>query len=313
MADLVQSFAPPTYWQQFEDLTLGMAQSFFSDATAQKIGRPGLSQDGLDVLAWGRIGQVGIQCKRREALDANNDLRAGGAVTIDDLKAAVLKAEAFKTPFKLFILATTAKAETTLQADVASLSASRVANGQSRVQVWSWQDYEAQLNHDWRLQGRYYESVQQGLSPRERNLVTLSVFADAFSRAAFRDPLSCEHPDRFMQAIEATQRALSLGELFDRDGQHVRTAIGGFRKLSDPALVQAMSAVDQQLSHFRGEFLRAKHARAIIEHPDFLEIPDHRMKQELEDQRARTVELLDAALTLAGLTPLGYGRPHPRS
>src|SRR5690349_24317872 len=97
MSVITQHFQPPLYWQQFEDLTLGVFRFVFNDPRATKFGRLGQAQNGVDV--YGRVngkGELfGVQCKRMEELDKNNNPIPGGAISRKLLHVEIENARSF--------------------------------------------------------------------------------------------------------------------------------------------------------------------------------------------------------------------------
>lgn len=74
MSTISQFFQPPLYWQQFEQLTVGLLREVYDIPTAQQFGRPGQAQNGVDVFGRSkRFGMIGVQCKRLADLDVNGD------------------------------------------------------------------------------------------------------------------------------------------------------------------------------------------------------------------------------------------------
>ncbi|CAM3121566.1 hypothetical protein EJ082_15120 [Brevundimonas diminuta] len=305
MPNVVQGFAPPAYWQAFEDLTVSVARLTFDDPAPQKVGRPGQSQHGLDVIVELPDGRrFGIQCKRREDRDVNNDPLPGGPITLDAVEAALEEVKAYKSGLDRFILATSAKTDSGLQAQVAKLSDGRRRAGKFPVQVWSWADYEAALNRDAALQNEYYAMVAQGRTALERDRHLLELFAEAFSRPAFHDPLSCEHRDDFRQAISNTQKALATGELQDRHGHRLRRADGGWRTLSDDDHRKGLAGVADALQQFRVTLIEAERSGYVGQQGDWFMIYDTEVQADLERRREAVVVALDKVLRAAGLHPL---------
>lgn len=305
MSNLVQGLAPPAYWQAFEDLTVGVARVTFDDPAPQKIGRPGQAQQGLDVVIEPSDGcRVGIQCKRRDERDVNNDPLPGGPITLAAVEAALKEVEAYPGALDRFILATTAKTDSALQAQIAKLTDKRRSAGQSAVQVWSWADYEAALNRDAPLLNEYYAMVAQGRTAPERDRHLLELFAEAFSRPAFNDPLSCEHRDDFRRAISDTQQALATGELRDRRGGKLRRGDGGWRTLNDDGYREGIAAVAEALQQFRVALLEAEKSGQVGQHGDWFMIREPEVQANLERLRETVVVALDEVLEAAGLRPL---------
>lgn len=305
MPDITQAFAPPAYWQHLEDLTVGVARVVFGDPVPQKVGRHGQSQGGLDVLLTAEDGRtIGIQCKRRDDLDHENRPKVGGVITREILAQAIKDVETHPAKLDLFILATTAKPDTIIQNEAAVISKDRRKAGKFAVMTWSWGDYDAALNRDDRLQNDYYRTVAQGLTAAERDTVMLGLFAEAFLRPAFRDRLSCEHPDNFKRAVEDTQRALATGELVDREGRRVRRLTGGLRTLSDAGLRSGMETVSARLDDFRATLVNAERVGKVSQQSDWFMFHDGYVQDELEAARREVVTSLNLVLSQGGLAPL---------
>lgn len=133
MVQITQYFQPPLYWQQFEDLTQAVVQNVYGAPHADKIGRPGQSQQGVDVHAGrSRVGMLGVQCKRMDDLDENNDPRPGGAITRDILLDEIAKAKTFTPGLDVWILATTAKRDARIQKVARELDAEHTNLGLSK-------------------------------------------------------------------------------------------------------------------------------------------------------------------------------------
>ncbi|EJC64456.1 hypothetical protein Rleg5DRAFT_1177 [Rhizobium leguminosarum bv. viciae WSM1455] len=305
MPDITQAFATPAYWQQFEDLTVGVARVVFGDPAPQKVGRQGQSQGGLDVLVIAEDGRaIGIQCKRRDGLDQENRSKVGGVITREILARAIEDVETHPAKLDLFILATTAKPDTIIQNEAAMISSDRRKAKKFAVMAWSWGDYEAALNRDDRLQNDYYRTVAQGLTGAERDTLMLGLFAEAFLRPAFRDRLNCEHPDNFKKAVEDTQRVLATGELVDREGRMIRRLAGGLRSLSDDSLRSGMETVCARLDKFRATLVNAERVGTVSQQPDWFLFHDRNIQDALEAARREVVTALNSVLSKGGLALL---------
>ncbi|MBB3918667.1 hypothetical protein [Rhizobium fabae] len=305
MPDITQAFAPPAYWQQFEDLTVGVARVVFGDPVPQKVGRHGQSQGGLDVLLTAEDGRkIGIQCKRRDELDHENRPKVGGVITREILAQAIKDVETHPANLDLFIFATTAKPDTIIQNQAAVISGDRKKAGKFAVLIWSWGDYDAALNRDDRLQNEYYRTVAQSLTAVERDTMMLALFAEAFLRPAFRDRLSCEHPDNFKRAVENTQRVLATGELVDREGRRVRRLAGGMRILSDAGLRSGMETVSARLDDFRTKLVNAERVGKVSQQSGWFMFHDGDIQDELEAARREVVTSLNLVLSQRGLALL---------
>lgn len=128
---------PPTYWQDFEDLCYLVWVDIWDDPHAQKVGRPGESQAGVDIVHEEPNGTLsrwfGVQCKLRDQL-------LGGTLEKEEVLALCDQAEAFTPPLSCLTIATTAPRSSTLQADVRQIDADRRWNRKFAVQVYGWDD-----------------------------------------------------------------------------------------------------------------------------------------------------------------------------
>jgi WD40 repeat protein len=129
-ADL-ERLPPPNEPAAFESLCLDLWKDIWGDPGAQKNGRSGQPQAGVDVYGQKDGKWVGVQCKQKNGL-----LRT--KVTIRELDAEVKKAWQFKTPLSVFILATTGPTDTKVQQRARELTEENRANGLFTVEVWSW-------------------------------------------------------------------------------------------------------------------------------------------------------------------------------
>lgn len=130
-----KQIAPPKDWSRFEDLCRALFSAVWNDPYAQKNGRSGQPQHGVDV--WGeshgaRSGTHCIQCKGK-------DINYHGKVTHSEFDTELAKAERFNPPPRLWILATTAPNDATLQEHVRLRSQERAAAGTFPVTVLGWE------------------------------------------------------------------------------------------------------------------------------------------------------------------------------
>lgn len=304
MGQIDQLFFPPRYWQQFEDLTLGCFREIIGDDYASKNGRNGSPQAGVDVYGKTRDGFTGIQCKQVDPIGPNGKLLPGGRVTKAVLEAEIAKAETFQPSLDVFVLATTATASAKLQETARLLSAEREASGKFRVVLWFWDDYVAFLNTSHRLQKWFYENVLQLVTRADEDQEILRFFAEAFHRPAFEHPLSVEDFDAFPQALEDTQTALRTGHLYDRRSRSLIRQGLSWRRLSDRRWRDGLARVDKVLAALRVELAQSEVAGLIVRRGAFMEIRDHRVRDELDRLRRACVDELNAVLCEARIDPV---------
>ncbi|MDP1940200.1 MAG: hypothetical protein Q8K54_06050, partial [Gallionella sp.] len=120
-----KQIAPPKEWGTFEDLCHALFKCVWQDPLAQKNGRKGQAQHGVDIygiLNADRISYWGIQCKGKES-------NYGSKAEWSEVLAEVAKAEKFSPKLDKWIFATTAPADATLQKAARELSSERSAKG----------------------------------------------------------------------------------------------------------------------------------------------------------------------------------------
>lgn len=145
---------PPRNWQDFEDLCLDLWRLKWNDPTAQKHGREGQKQFGVDVV--GRPGQgtalTGVQCKLLSQL-------AGRKLTLEMIEAEAEKAEVFEPPLSSFIIATTALRSGESQR--AALDLGNSNQFQFTILVFAWEDIWDDLEQPWAASvlAKYYPDL----------------------------------------------------------------------------------------------------------------------------------------------------------
>ncbi|MBD1827470.1 restriction endonuclease [Microcoleus vaginatus GB1-A2] len=122
----------PKSWDEFEDITWEIYKQKWHDNHAQKYGRSGQAQNGIDI--YGRQNSsgkyIGVQCKRYEDNKLNQQI----------IKEEIVKAECFSPPLSEYIIATTASRDTKLQDFVRSLNEERGLENKFPVYIVFWED-----------------------------------------------------------------------------------------------------------------------------------------------------------------------------
>ena len=306
MGQVTQFFQPPLYWQQFEDLTQSVVELVYGIATADKIGRPGQVQDGVDVYAARtRAGSIRVQCKRLDDLDENNNPLPGGPINRKLLKLEVEKALAFRPKLDVWVMSTTAKRDAGIQRQARLLDEEHRAAGRFQVQLWFWDDYVTWLNAYSDLQRRYYDQIIGVRNARDQDRLILETIATAFHRPAFTDPLEHEHFDNFLQALKDTQAALRTGELVDRESRHViRKAVGGWRYLEEPVWKAGLKDLDDELTELRGLLVAGIKDGRLEQRRGYLDVRDRGLARDLERRRRDCLARLNDLLVRAALRPI---------
>ncbi len=131
-----KQIASPRLWERFEDLCLSLFKTLWKDDLAQKHGRSGQSQHGVDIFGSpeGRRDIThGVQCKGK-------DQTYGHKATLAELRSEIEKAECFRPPLQDWTFATTAPRDAKLQLAAREISQERWRRGQFTVTVLGWED-----------------------------------------------------------------------------------------------------------------------------------------------------------------------------
>ncbi len=129
---MTETWPPPDDPVTFESLCLDLWQEIWGDPGADKNGRSGQAQAGVDVFGKYKGQQMGVQCKQKNGL-----LRT--QVTVKELEKEVEQALGFEPPLHSFILATTGPADAKVQKKARQISADHAEKGLFEVGVWSWE------------------------------------------------------------------------------------------------------------------------------------------------------------------------------
>jgi len=135
-----RQIAAPKNWQDFEELCLRLWRDMWGDPHAQKNGRGGQNQHGIDVFGKSAYdGQLhGVQCKGKNA-------NYGAQLTDKEIYKEADNADGFDDNLSSFTMATTAPRDEKLQAVCRDLNESNVHK--FTVSVWSWDDIEDELQY----------------------------------------------------------------------------------------------------------------------------------------------------------------------
>jgi hypothetical protein len=186
MPTVPQSELPrPKSWDEFEDIVWDLYVRLWSDPSAQRYGRSGQAQQGVDIYGQpGHLGgqYAGIQCKRYDA----------GNLTQAKIEAEIAKAETFDPPLAEYLIATTEPRSATLQQAVRKISEERQATADFLVHIVFWEDLCNHLadptNNDL-LQKHYgdwisrFQDIAYDQIPRYRADICLELVEHGFGRS----------------------------------------------------------------------------------------------------------------------------------
>ena len=134
----IEQWPPPNTPIAFESLCRDLWKDIWQDTSAQKNGRSGQRQAGVDVFGRHRGNWVGIQCKQKNGL-----LRT--KVTAAELEKEVEAAKQFNPPLVCFILATTGPQDAKVQQRAREITEQHKRQGLFNVEVWSWEEIWSEL------------------------------------------------------------------------------------------------------------------------------------------------------------------------
>jgi tetratricopeptide (TPR) repeat protein len=177
-----QQIAPLKAWDEFEDLCLALFRAEWQDSAAQKNGRQGQQQAGVDVFGINHAqggGLWGVQCKGKNR-------GYGSKLTQNEIDAELAKADTFQPKLAHWIIATTAANDAVLQAHARTLSAQRVAKQLCPVDVFFWDSIEALLHKHRDVAKIYYPEHFAPLPPPAKPLRLPAISLSAY----FADPLN---------------------------------------------------------------------------------------------------------------------------
>jgi len=209
----------PSNWQDFETLCHQLWKEIWCDPNAQRNGRAGQPQAGVDVYGRPiyRTSYEGVQCK-------DKDSRLGSFLTEKQLLEECTKAKDFNPALRSFTLATTASSDESLQ------ELARSYNEQRKfpfdVHVWSWSEIESEVACRPSLVTAFYQGA-----PAEAEDQTVKIAASAprdqfqafFARPQLTQTLGSSLKDSLAQvAYELCDNAFNHGK-----ARHVRLSFDG--------------------------------------------------------------------------------------
>ena len=143
-------FPKPRDDKEFEEMTRDLFAAHWKDDNTQVYGRPGQSQDGVDVYGQPNRSNLyyGIQCK----------LRSQGVLTQSGIEDEIKKARSFKHKLDTYIFVTTAPRDKTTQDLVEELSEAEQKRGGFKIQIRFWEDFCSLLAEHPRLIDKHYKT-----------------------------------------------------------------------------------------------------------------------------------------------------------
>jgi hypothetical protein len=304
------SLPPPQYWQDFQELTQAVAKQHYPKDQAHIYGREGQDQRGIDVYVEAQ--QIGVQAKNRRLFNQYGKLEPNGRLDVNQLKDIMKEASRFEPTLKTLIIATTALIDTGLQDEMFKINQRRRKKGQFPVEFWFWEDFQSDINNNQELLDLHYKKILPKIRGFDPDAVLLATVSDAFHRPALITPIRNENSgDDFLQALKDVQEALSTGISHDRETRNVRSrAIYGFPDAKSPRIRTFLQEAWERLQQTRNVFTAGLAAKdqygspAIEQRPNFLEIRDWKLEEQLNILRTQAVTCVNRALKIKKCAPI---------
>jgi len=148
----------PKNWIKFEELCHALFAEIWGDPLAQRNGRTGQQQHGVDVFGRSRrdpAGLLGVQCKGKD-----DSLYA--AATTQEFDRELAKADHFQPTLSGWTLATTAADDASLQEHARKVSQARTQAGTFPVDILGWESLQALLARHPRVVRQFYPGLHLG-------------------------------------------------------------------------------------------------------------------------------------------------------
>jgi len=142
----------PKNWQDFESICHRLWTEIWNDLNAQKNGRQGQAQHGVDIFGKPiyTSNYHGVQCK-------DKDNRLGSILTETELVKECNNAIDFKPSLSTFTLATTSQRDEGIQEFYRNLNEGKKFSFD--INVWSWDDIEAEIAYRPMILNHYYPNI----------------------------------------------------------------------------------------------------------------------------------------------------------
>ena len=122
----------PKSWDEFEDIVWKIYRREWQDSHAQRYGRSGQCQNGVDIYGQqnGSGRYIAVQCKRYK----------DGKLNCKKIEEEISKAESFSSVISEYVIATTESRDTKIQDCIRRLNTRREPEGKFKVYVVFWED-----------------------------------------------------------------------------------------------------------------------------------------------------------------------------
>jgi len=148
---LSRALPPPSNWQDFERLCFDVFSRIWQTNDAQMHARVGQPQAGVDIYGTDRVERMfaGVQCKGKDQGYEN-------PLTATELRDEVQKALSFAPPLSVFILATTAPNDETIQKLARDITNEHKVKGLFDVRVEGWTNLRQRITNYPEIVAKYF-------------------------------------------------------------------------------------------------------------------------------------------------------------
>ncbi|MCT4593326.1 MAG: hypothetical protein N4A57_03505 [Anaeromicrobium sp.] len=130
---------------KFENLALDLYKRYLK--RIQKVGRPGLFQDGVDIYGYDENNHlIGIQCKVKSKAEIGD--KKFRTSFLKEIKEEVNKAKNFSQELKEYIIMTTAPRDTFIQKEVIALDCENFHKSGFHIEIKFWDDISDMLTEE---------------------------------------------------------------------------------------------------------------------------------------------------------------------
>lgn len=300
MRDVVLSYPAPKNWQDFELLTKDLAK-FRLGGDFENYGRSGQNQSGIDLFGFDKDSKcIGIQCKQKGLSPSTKD-ETIMPISWSVIEKELVKVDNFTPKLDRYIVATTSFRNVHIQDFINTENASRRGSIKPKIELWTWEVFEEEINRHYELAYIYYEKILKKFHQYKKDAHILQLLKLSLERPAFRTPFHSEnYCEDFIKAIADTQRTFSTGRLYDRDGNLLASAYPGslLSKASDKKIIKS---IESSLQDIR-VFVTANLANGnIVQQEGFLHFKnDHSLmiSEFLNNKRRRVIEQMNNVLAV---------------
>jgi hypothetical protein len=227
-----KQWAPPTHWQDFEELCYRLFTAEYNSKQSYKYGRAGQEQNGVDIALLPKDGSNwhSIQCKVKDDL-LKSKLRPS------DVRDEYIKSKKFKHTIEKFIIATTAMPDNKPQDEAMRLTSHFTSDYSIEIKFWT--DIESLLEK--------HNGIAKIFYP-ERFADEKSITSNSFGSVAI-----AMGPDDWRERLEIFFKSAEFQSAARSHGDAIRTVLA---ELIDNCITQTKGNAQTVRLMLSGEMIR---------------------------------------------------------